>query len=177
MAACPEYEVLLDVFAAGALETEEAARVHAHVKSCDGCREAIAETVGVLGMVELPPLTPEEKATVQELPQRTLAAWRRNEQHRGLRRRTLYSLVAAAAVVALMLLVPGLIRNPGEGGGTVTAPVTSEADSPTGDEVDAETMAAIEAWAGLEPLDEDVDALEDGDALDEDLDFELGETL
>ncbi|MFP2912341.1 zf-HC2 domain-containing protein [Pyxidicoccus sp. 3LFB2] len=78
MAACPEYEVLLDVFAAGALDTEEAARVHAHVKECDGCRQAVGETAGVLTMMELPPLTPEEKVVVQELPQRTLAAWRRD---------------------------------------------------------------------------------------------------
>ncbi|MFP2911015.1 zf-HC2 domain-containing protein, partial [Pyxidicoccus sp. 3LFB2] len=62
---------------------------------------------------------------------------------------------------------------------TVPAPVTAgaDADAKTGAEVDAETMAAIEAWAGLEPLDEDVESLEDGDTLDEDLDFELGETL
>jgi hypothetical protein len=175
MAACPEYEVLLDVFAAGGLETEEAARVHAHVKACDGCRQAVADTAGVLMSLEPPPFSPEEKAEVQALPQRTLAAWRREEQHRGLRRRTLGSLAAVAAVVALMLLVPDLLQR--FNGGPPTAPVTSEGE-PAPRELDAETLAAIEAWAGLEPLDEEaLDALEDGDVLDEDADFELGETL
>lgn len=178
MAACPDYEVLLDVHATGGLETEEAARVHAHVKTCDGCREALASTAGVLMMAELPPLTAEEKAEVQELPRRTLSAWRRDAQHRGLRRRTLGALAAAAAVVALMLLVPG--RLGGFDGDSAPAPAPSTPDTAAtadGTEVDAETMAAVEAWAGLEPLEEDPDALEDGDDLDEDLDFNLGETL
>jgi predicted anti-sigma-YlaC factor YlaD len=175
MAACPEFEVLLDLHAVGALETEESARVRQHVKECEGCREAVASTVGVVMLAEMPPLTAEEKAVVQELPRRTLAAWLREERHRGLRRRTLGSLVAAAAVIALMVLVPGVVRNSGGGAGTVAPPAATAAEA----EVDAETMAAIEAWAGLEPLDEVPAALEEGDdlELDEDMDFELGETL
>jgi anti-sigma factor RsiW len=176
MAACPEYEVLLDVHATGGLETDEAARVHAHVKTCDGCREALASTVGVLMLADLPPLSAEEKAEVQELPRRTLSAWRRDAQHRGLRRRTLGSVAAAAAVVALMLLVPGRLQGTRSGTDTVTTP-SSPAATVDGEEVDAETMAAIEAWAGLEPLDEDPDAPDDGDVVDEDMDFDLGETL
>lgn len=176
MAACPEYEVLLDVHATGGLETDEAARVDAHVKTCDGCREALVSTAGVLMLAELPPLSAEEKSEVQELPRRTLSAWLRDTQHRGLRRRTLGSVVAAAAVVALMLLVPGRLQGPRGGTGTVTTPNTPGAPV-DGDEVDAETMAAIEAWAGLEPLDEDPDAPDDGDVMDEDMDFDLGETL
>jgi hypothetical protein len=176
MAACPEYEVLLDVHATGGLETDEAARVHAHVKTCDGCREALASTVGVLMLAELPPLTAEEKSEVQELPRRTVSAWRRDVQHRSLRRRTLGSLAAAAAVVALMLLVPGRLQGSRSGTGTVTTP-SAPAAAVDGEEVDAETMAAIEAWAGLEPLDEDPDAPDDGDVVDEDMDFDLGETL
>ena len=180
MAACPDYEVLLDVHATGGLEADEAARVQAHVKTCDGCREALASTVEVLGLAALPPLSTEEKAEEQELPRRTLAAWRRDAQHHGLRRRTLGSLAAAAAVVALMLLVPGRLHLFRNNGGTVTPPSTPTpaATSEDSSEVDPETMAAIEAWAGLEPLDEDAAmSVDDGD-LDEDTDdFDMGETL
>lgn len=180
MAACPEYEVLLDVHATGGLEPDEAARVDAHVTTCAGCREALASTVQVLGLAQLPPLTAAEKAEVEELPRRTLAAWRRDAQHHVLRRRTLGSLAAAAAVVALMLLVPGRLHVFKSGTTPVTpppAPATTQA-SVDGQEVDAETMAAIEAWAGLEPLDDDSDALADDTAFDEDTDdFDLGETL
>lgn len=174
MAACPDYEVLLDLHAAGALEAGEAARVGQHVTACDGCREALASTVAVLGLAALPPLDAREKAVVEELPARTLAAWRRDAGRRGLGRRTLGALVAAAAGVALILLVPGVARNPGAGDGTGETPAAPTAEA----EVDAETMAAIEAWAGLEPLDEAPDAPADGDALeDEDPDMDLGETL
>ncbi|QSQ18738.1 zf-HC2 domain-containing protein [Pyxidicoccus parkwayensis] len=179
MAACPEYEVLLDVHATGGLEAEEAARVQAHVKSCDGCRAALASTVQLLGLAELPPLSAEEKAEVQELPRRTLSAWRRDAQHHGLRRRTLGSLAAAAAVVALMLLVPGRLHLFPGGAGTVTTPRTTTPTeaSVSSTEVDPEAMAEIEAWAGLEPLDDDTDGLADDADLDEDLNFDLGETL
>ncbi|MCP3144687.1 zf-HC2 domain-containing protein [Pyxidicoccus xibeiensis] len=175
MAACPDYEVLLDVFATGGLETAETARVSQHVRTCDGCREAVASTVSVLGLAELPPLSAEEKTELDAVPRRTLAAWRRDEQHRGLRRRTLGSLVAAAAVVALMLLVPDLVRKSGV---LTPTPETETVTAPPAPEVDAETLAAFEAWAGLEPLDEvepdGEDLLED---LEEDPDFNLGETL
>ncbi|MBZ4421992.1 zf-HC2 domain-containing protein [Myxococcus sp. RHSTA-1-4] len=173
MAACPEYEVLLDLHATGALENEEAARVGQHVKTCDGCREALASTVDVLALAELPPLTSEEKAVVQELPQRTLAAWRWDSRHRGLGLRTLGALMAVAAAT-LLLLVPALFWSTGDENGPVEPTAKAAAEA----EVDAETMAAIEAWAGLEPLDEDWGALEEGDALeDEDPDLDLGETL
>ena len=177
MAACPDYEVLLDLHATGALETEEAARVQKHVKACDGCREALASTVRVLGLAELPPLSAEEKAVVEELPRSTLAAWRREARQRAPSLRTLGSLMAAAAAVAAVLLVPGVLPDFGGDAGT-GAPA---AEASTGPDVDAETMAAFEAWAGLDPLDEDAvldDALEEGDGLDdEDSDFTLGETL
>ncbi|NMO20519.1 zf-HC2 domain-containing protein [Pyxidicoccus fallax] len=176
MAACPEYEVLLDLHATGALETDEAARVSEHVRTCDACREAVASTVKVLTLAELPPLTAQEKAVVQELPQRTLSAWRWESRNRGLGLRTLGALMAVAAAV-LVLLVPALFWS--SGGEAVPAEPASVAVTGAAglEETDAETMAAIEAWAGLEPLDVDLDALE-GDALaDEDPDFEWGETL
>ena len=181
MAACTEYEERLDLHAAGALEDAETVRVVQHLETCAGCREAFAASVQVLALAALPPPTAAEQAAQAEVPRRALAAWRRDAQRQGMRRRTLGSLVAAAAVVALMLLVPGMPWRPGAGTGTVAAPAAPEAPAAAQD-VDAETMAAFEAWAGLEPL-EDV-ALESEDAADEDLedwdedvDLNVGETL
>ncbi|MGZ3461252.1 MAG: zf-HC2 domain-containing protein, partial [Archangium sp.] len=38
MSACPEYDELLTLHAAGALEPGEQARVRAHLESCAACR-------------------------------------------------------------------------------------------------------------------------------------------
>jgi anti-sigma factor RsiW len=163
MAACTEYEERLDLHAAGALDDTEAVRVLHHLETCAGCREALAASVEVLSLAALPPPTASEQAAQAEVPRRALAAWRREAQRQGLRRRTLGALAAAAAVVALMLLVPGMPWRPSAGKAPVTEPAAGL------EEVDAETMAAIEAWAGLEPLEEDWD--------DEELELNEGEPL
>ncbi|AKQ67736.1 hypothetical protein A176_004648 [Myxococcus hansupus] len=168
MAACPDQEERLDLHAAGALEDAEAVALMAHLESCEGCRRAFDASVELLALVALPPITAQEKSELEELPRRTLSEWRRSARKQGLGLRTLGGLVAAAAAVTLVLLVPGTWRFPGE---ARTAQPTAGAQPV--EELDAETMAAIEAWAGLEPL----DAMEDSDRWDEDFDFELGETL
>lgn len=175
MAACAEYEERLDLHAAGALDDAESVRVIHHLETCAGCREAFAASVEVLSLAALPPPTAAEQAAQAEVPRSALAAWRREAQRQGLRRRTLGSLAAAAAVVALMLLMPGMPWRSGAGPGPGVEPEAAAAGL---EEVDAETMAAIEAWAGLEPL-EDV-AVEDEEAADwDDAEVELneGETL
>lgn len=178
MAACAEYEERLDLHAAGALEDAEELRVIHHLETCEACRKSFAASVEVLSLAALPPPTAAEQAALEGLPRRALGAWRQSEQRLGLRRRTLGSLAAAAAVMALMLLVPGTPWR----SKTVVLPDVPEAPAAS-TEVDAETMAAIEAWAGLEPLEEDVGvgedaAEEDLEGWDEDLDdLNLGETL
>ncbi|WAM28841.1 zf-HC2 domain-containing protein [Myxococcus sp. NMCA1] len=173
MAACPDQEERLDLHAAGALEDDEALGLIQHMEGCEGCRQALAASVELLSLVALPALSPQEKTELQELPRRTLSEWRRGARRQGLGLKTLGALVATAAAVTLVLLVPGAWRLPGLG---PEAPVTATAAPATDvEELDAETMAAIEAWAGLEPL--DAVRLEDSEGWDEEFDFDVGETL
>ena len=173
MAACPDQEERLDLHAAGALEDDEALGLIQHLEGCEGCRRALAASVELLSLVALPTLSPQEQTELQELPRRTLSEWRRGARRQGLGLKTLGALVATAAAVTLVLLVPGTWRLPGLG---PEAPVTATAAPATNvEELDAETMAAIEAWAGLEPL--DAVLLEDSEGWDEAFDFDVGETL
>ncbi|NRD58563.1 zf-HC2 domain-containing protein [Corallococcus exiguus] len=179
MGACVEYEEQASLHAAEALEGEEAARFQAHLESCAACQAEVASAREVLGLVALPPQTPVEVRAQEGLGSRTLAAWRREQTRRGMGRRALGSLAAVAAVVALMLGPSALERL--KAPHPVTAPGTVQSASAR-DDVDAETLAAFEAWAGLDPLEDDGS----GYGLDEDLswddsdldgDFDLGETL
>ncbi|NNC17469.1 zf-HC2 domain-containing protein [Corallococcus exiguus] len=179
MGACVEYEEQASLHAAEALEGEEAARFQAHLESCATCQAEVASAREVLGLVALPPQTPVEVRAQDGLGSRTLAAWRREQTRRGMGRRALGSLAAVAAVVALMLGPSALERL--KAPHPVTAPGTVQSASAR-DDVDAETLAAFEAWAGLDPLEDDGS----GYGLDEDLswddsdldgDFDLGETL
>ncbi|MFP2902910.1 hypothetical protein ACLEQD_42545, partial [Corallococcus sp. 4LFB] len=86
-----------------------------------------------------------------------------------------------AAVVALMLGPSALERLKAPPPG---APPTAVPSASARDDVDAETLAAFEAWAGLEPLEDtgsgysvDEDLTWEGDDADLDGDFDLGETL
>ncbi|QDE89337.1 hypothetical protein BHS06_10450 [Myxococcus xanthus] len=173
MAACPDQEERLDLHAAGALEDDEALGLIRHLEGCEGCRQALAASKELLSLVALPALSPQEKTELQELPRRTLSEWRRGARRQGLGLKTLGALVATVAAVTLLLLVPGAWRVPGMG---LKAPVTATAAPATDvEELDAETMAAIEAWAGLEPL--DAVLFEDSQGWDEEFDIDVGETL
>ncbi|NVJ16089.1 zf-HC2 domain-containing protein [Myxococcus sp. AM010] len=173
MTACPDQEQRLDLHAAGALEDDEALGLIQHLEGCEGCRQALASSRELLSLVALPALSPQEKTELQELPRRTLSEWRRGARRQGLGLKTMGALVATAAAVTVVLLVPGAWRLPGLG---LETPVTATA-APAAhvEELDAETMAAIEAWAGLEPL--DAVLLEDSAGWDDDIDFDVGETL
>ncbi|MBJ6763064.1 zf-HC2 domain-containing protein [Myxococcaceae bacterium JPH2] len=175
MGACAEYEERLSLHAAGALEGEEAAQVRAHLETCAACRAEAAEAAQVLGLVALPARSPAEAREWEALPARTQAAWRRERSRRDGWRRAAGGLMAAAAGVALMLAVTG--HSPLAPRPVVPTPPV-EATSPA-QPVDTQTVADFEAWAGLEPL---TDELETDDGLpwdDEDgsLDLDMGETL
>ncbi|MBN8466519.1 zf-HC2 domain-containing protein [Corallococcus exiguus] len=181
MGACVEYEEQASLHAAEALEGEEAARFQAHLESCAACQAEVASAREVLGLVALPPQTPVEVRAQDGLGARTLAAWRREQTRRGMGRRALGSLAAVAAVVALMLGPSALERL--KAPHPVTTPGTVQSASAR-DDVDAETLAAFEAWAGLDPLEDDgsgygldEDLSWDDSGLDGDGDFDLGETL
>ncbi|WP_426732075.1 zf-HC2 domain-containing protein [Myxococcus faecalis] len=176
MAACPDMEARLDLHAAGALEPEESVPLLRHVEACAGCREALAQSMEVLSLVALPAPTAAEKAAQDTVPQRALETWKRERVSQTLRRRTVGSLLAAAAVVAAMVLMPGLPRPWTTQGASPTEPADVRAEERA---VEAQTLADFEAWAGLEPLEggatwEDEESFEDFESWDDDL---LGETL
>ena len=185
--ACVEYEEQASLHAAGALEGEEATRFRAHLESCAACRAEVASTQELLGLVALPPQTPAEARAQEGLGARTLSAWRREQTRQWMGRRALGSLAAVAAVVALMLGPSALERFRAP---RTVAPDTGQAAGavPQGmdGDVDAETLAAFEAWAGLEPLEDDGAGF--GSSSDDELpwdgeddamdgDFNLGEAL
>ncbi|RKH06837.1 zf-HC2 domain-containing protein [Corallococcus sp. CA047B] len=174
MGACVEYEEQASLHAAGALEGEEATRFRSHLESCAACQAEVAAAQEVLGLVTLPPPTAIEARAQEGLGARTLAAWRREQTRRWMGRRALGSLAAVAAVVALMLGPSALERLKAPRAGT-TAQVAGAAS----DDLDAETLAAFEAWAGLDPLDADALAASwdgDDDMMDGDFD-DPGEAL
>ncbi|NTX04357.1 MULTISPECIES: zf-HC2 domain-containing protein [unclassified Myxococcus] len=175
MAACPDQEARVDLHAAGALEASETVALLHHLESCAGCREAFAASVEVLSLLTLPAPTAAEKHAQEALPQRALDTWKRERMSQALRRRTVGSLVAAAAAVAVMVLVPGIPR-PWDWN---TPPEPQELPSEER-AVEARALADFEAWAGLEPLEassewEDEEALDDVESWDEEA--LLGETL
>lgn len=164
MNACHEYEELLTLHAAGALEPDEEARVRAHLESCAACRSEAESTARVLSDVALPPPSPAMRERMNALPQRALGAWRREQVRRALQARTAGALLAATAVV-LLVVRPSLPREE-----TPRAPVTRpEVSSGL-----SESQADFEQWASANPLGEELGGfLAEGDAEDWEEEAEL----
>ena len=167
MAACQDQDELLTLFAAGALEPEEEARVRAHLEACAACRSEAEAHHEVLGLATLPPPSAREQALMAELPRKTLGAWHGAQVRQAARMRTAGALMAAAAVV-LLVLGPVMQRR------ASTPPVpTAQVESASPPEEDA---FALEQWALADPL---ADALDLSEAdleepeTDEFLDSEL----
>ncbi|MCY1076168.1 anti-sigma factor family protein [Archangium lansingense] len=166
MAACQDQDELLTLFAAGALEPEEAARVRAHLDTCAACRSEAEANHDVLGLAALPQPSVREQAVVAALPQTTVSAWRREQVQKAARMRTAGALMAAAAVV-LLVMGPVVQHR------TVTPPLpTAQVESTSSEE---DTLA-LEQWALADPLTEALDLsevdLEEAES-DESLDSEL----
>lgn len=157
MAACPEYDELLTLHAAGALDAEAEARVRAHLESCAGCRAEAASTETVLGQLAPPAPSAREAALLEALPRRTLAVWRREQVRTAARMQWTGALLAAAAAV-LVVLAPSLRHRP-------HVPATVPAAAPASAPVSDDTVAAFDAWATGDPLS---DALASGDTDDAD---------
>jgi anti-sigma factor RsiW len=154
MKACHEYEELLSLHAAGALEPDEESRVRAHLESCAACRAEAESTARVLSSLALPPPSSAMQERIETLPQRTLGAWRREQVRRAFQARTAGALLAAAAVV-LLVVRPSLPRME-----TPRTPVSlPEASSEI-----SETQADFEQWASTDPLGEELDGLLADDA-------------
>ncbi len=147
MKACQEYEELLTLHAAGALEPGEEAQVRAHLESCAACRSEAESTARVLSGLALPPPTPAMRERTEALPRRALGAWRREQVRRAFQARTVGALLAAAAVV-LLVVRPSLPR-----GETPRAAVPR----PESSSALSETQADFEQWASTNPLGEELD--------------------
>ncbi len=146
MKACQEYEELLTLYAAGALEPDEESRVRAHLESCAACRSESESTARVLSGLALPPASPAMREQTEALPQRALGAWRREQVRRAFQARTVGALMAAAAVV-LLVVRPSLPREetPRAPAPRMEAPATL-----------SETQSAFEQWASTDPLGEEL---------------------
>jgi anti-sigma factor RsiW len=169
MNACHEYEELLTLHAAGALEPDEEARVRAHLESCAACRSEAQSTARVLSGVALPPPSPAMRERTEALPQQTLGAWRREQVRRAFQARMAGALLAAAAVV-LLVMRPSLPRVE-----TPRAPVSS----PEAAAGFSEAQADFEQWASTDPLGEELDgflAEEDVEEWEEEAEVEPSET-
>jgi len=180
MAACADQEERLDLHAAGALDAVETVPLLEHLASCPGCREAFEATRAVLSLAALPPPSATERTLQEALPRRTLAAWHRERTRQSMRWRTLGSVAAVAAVVAVMVLGPWraarwTAETPD---GAAARPAAVEDGGAT---ETRQTLADFEAWAGLEPLEATDMAASEDDAMFDDLDawddFEQGEML
>jgi len=154
MNACPEYEELLTLHAAKALEPDEEACVRAHLKSCAACRSEAESTARVLAGVALPPPSPAMRQRMEDLPQRTLGAWRRQQVRQAFRARTVGAVLAAAAVVLLVVRVSPSPR--GAETSVPGAPSTAAASF-------SETQSEFEQWAAADPLGDEFDSLLDED--------------
>jgi anti-sigma factor RsiW len=101
---CAEMEALLAERASGPLEADQAALLDKHLAGCARCRAAAAQYEALFSLMALPPPRLKEEAALRNLPNRTLAAWRKQEgrKHRAGRVASVAGPLAAA-VLALVL--------------------------------------------------------------------------
>lgn len=110
---CREYEVLLSLRAAGALDASEAARVEGHLARCPECTRAADDAVHALSLAALPPVSAEERHALRELPVRTLAALRIAGDRRSLGKE-IVAVLAVVAAAMIVVLAPAVVRKPAE---------------------------------------------------------------
>jgi anti-sigma factor RsiW len=107
MTACKDFDLLLSLRAAGALDPAEAARVEAHLAGCAACRAEAAADAEVLRLARLPaPTEAEERAG--SLARETLAELHRREGRFSSWKRAGAAFAAAAAVL-LAVLAPAML--------------------------------------------------------------------
>lgn len=110
---CRDFEVLISLRAADALDAKEAVRVEGHLARCEECRAAADHTAAALSLARLPPVSDAERRAYRDLPVRTLAALRIAGDRRSLWKEV--AVVSAVAAAALfVVLAPALVRRAGE---------------------------------------------------------------
>jgi anti-sigma factor RsiW len=103
MTACQDFDLLLSLRAAGALDPTEAARVEAHLAGCAACRAEAAADAEVLRLARLPAPTETERRATASLARETLAELHRREGRASSWKRAGAALAAAAAVLVAVL--------------------------------------------------------------------------
>jgi hypothetical protein len=109
--ACRELEVMVSLRAAGATDGEDARILDAHLATCERCRRDVASTSVALRLAKIPPPTQTERRAVVDLADRTLAAYERRNERRGIGRRVAVTAAVLAAFV-IALVVPFTLTNP-----------------------------------------------------------------
>jgi anti-sigma factor RsiW len=108
--ACKDFDLLLPLHAAGALDPAEAGRVEAHLAACAACRAEAARDAEALSLAKLPPPTEAERRALEGVPRRAAAALHRADRRRfGWKR--VGAAIAVAAAALLAILAPGLLHN------------------------------------------------------------------
>ncbi|OJH33878.1 anti-sigma factor family protein [Cystobacter ferrugineus] len=148
MSVCQHMDESLTLFAAGALDPQEEARVRAHLDTCADCRHEVTALQDTLGLAAQPALSPREQTVLEALPQTTVSRWRRDQVQRAAHLRTTGLLMAAAAVLLLLLGPVVSPRRP--------APSTPHASTETTFSTE-EDVLAMEQWALADPLSDALD--------------------
>jgi anti-sigma factor RsiW len=107
--ACKDFDHLLPLHAAGALEPDEASRVEAHLATCAACRAEAAADAAVLSLAKLAPPSDAERRAVADVPRRALAELHRADGRRARWKRSLVGIAAAAAAL-LAVLSPAVLQ-------------------------------------------------------------------
>jgi anti-sigma factor RsiW len=103
--ACNDFDALLSLHAAGALEPADAARVEAHLAACARCRAEAARDAEALSLARLAPPSDAERRALADVPRRTLADLERwDPRQPSWKRFAAISAVSAAAVVAAVVV-------------------------------------------------------------------------
>jgi anti-sigma factor RsiW len=110
--ACNDFEVLVSLRAAGALEPAEAARLDAHLQTCAACRAEVEADAEVLRLARLPAPTEAEQRATAGIAKGALAELHRREGRAYSWKRTTAAFAAAAAVLVAVLAPAVLGRRP-----------------------------------------------------------------
>ncbi len=148
MTACKDFNLLISLRAAGALEPAEATRLDAHLESCAACRAEADADAEVLGLAKLPPLTEAERRAANGLARDVVAELHRSEGRRVAWKRAAGGFVAAAALL-VAVVTPGLLGKKASPPPSMTETTVATA-SATWQEPDLDTL-----WSDSGVLDED----------------------
>jgi anti-sigma factor RsiW len=137
--ACKDFDHLLSLHAAGALEPDEASRVEAHLATCAACRAEAAADAAVLSLAKLAPPSDAERRAVGDVPRRALAALHRADARRGRWKRSLVGIAAAAAAL-LAVLSPAVLQREARLPRDAEALVTAREAEAAWEEPDLDTL-------------------------------------